>query len=77
MTAFYFGAAWCGQCKVWKPTFEQKCKDAGIDYEMVDAEDDEDLCTRYGIRNIPYVVVLDDQDDIVLSGIAADVIPLI
>lgn len=24
--AIYFGATWCGQCKVFKPKFEEECK---------------------------------------------------
>ena len=77
MKAIYFGAEWCGQCKMWKPTFEQKCKDADIDYAIVDVDKDENLCSTYGIRNIPYVVVLDDQEDIVFKGLAFYIIPML
>ena len=76
MKAFYFGAEWCGQCKVQRPAFEQRCKDIEMDYEIVDVDKNDALCSQYGIRNIPFVVVLDEQDEIVLKGMARDIIPL-
>lgn len=77
MKAFYIGAEWCGQCKMWRPTFEQKCKDIEMDYEIVDADKDDALCSKFGVRNIPFVIVLDEQDEVVLKGMAMDIIPLI
>lgn len=77
MKALYFGAGWCGQCKVFRPKFEAHCKSVGMDFQVVDVEKDEALVARFGIRNIPYVVVLDDQDEVAFSGMAAETIDLI
>lgn len=77
MKALYFGASWCGQCHYWQPKFEQHCKDNEIDYEVIDIDKAEGLAPEYGIRNLPYIVVLDEQYEVQIKGLAADVIDLI
>ena len=74
--AIYFGATWCGQCKVFKPKFEEECKRLGLDYEIVDVEDKEELATQYSVRNIPFVVAIKNEQ-MQVKGMAADVIPLL
>lgn len=74
--AIYFGTTLCGQCKVFKPKFEEECKRLGIDYEIVDVEENEELAAQYSVRNIPFVVVIKNEQTRV-KGMAADVIPLL
>ena len=74
--AIYFGATWCGQCKVFKPKFEEECKRLGIDYKIVDVEENEELAAQYSVRNIPFVVAIKNEQ-IQVKGMAADVIPLL
>ena len=74
--AIYFGATWCGQCKVFKPKFEEECKRLGLDYEIVDIEEKEELAAQYSVRNIPFVVAIKNEQ-MQVKGMAADVIPLL
>jgi thiol-disulfide isomerase/thioredoxin len=53
----YIGAEWCPKCKVYKPKFEDYCKKEGIEYTIADADKDSELVDKYGIRNIPVVVI--------------------
>ena len=75
--AIYFGATWCGQCKVFKPKFEEECKRLGLDYEIIDVEEEEEeLAAQYSVRNIPFVVAIKNEQ-MQVKGMAADVIPLL
>lgn len=74
--AIYFGATWCGQCKVFKPRFEEECKRLGLDYEIIDVEEKEGLAAQYFVRNIPFVVAIKNEH-MQIKGMAADVIPLL
>lgn len=53
-----FWATWCGPCRMLAPTIEAIAND----YEgkavvgKVDIEENDDIATRYGIRNIPTVL---------------------
>lgn len=61
----YFGATWCGQCKVLKPVFQKEAKVLGLSdiVTYYDADEAEDLCLQYNIRNLPTVVlVIDDKE---------------
>lgn len=74
--AIYFGATWCGQCKVFKPKFEEECKRLGLDYEIIDVEEKGELAAQYSVRNIPFVVAIKNEQ-MQVKGMAADVIPLL
>ena len=74
--AIYFGATWCGQCKVLQPKFEEECKRLGLDCEIVDVEEKKELATQYSVRNIPFVVAIKNEQ-MQVKGMAADVIPLL
>ncbi|MCQ2350716.1 MAG: thioredoxin [Paludibacteraceae bacterium] len=53
-----FWATWCGPCKMVGPVIESLAKD----YEgkavigKVDIEENDDITTQYGIRNVPTVL---------------------
>lgn len=74
--AIYFGATWCSQCKVFKPKFEEECKRLGLDYEIIDVEEKEELAAQYSVRNIPFVVAIKNEQ-MQVKGMASDVIPLL
>ena len=74
--AIYFGATCCGQCKVFKPKFEEECKRLRLDYEIVDVEEKEELAAQYSVRNIPFIVAIKNEQ-IQVKGMASDVIPLL
>ena len=58
MKFYKFYADWCGPCKVLTANLEK----AGIEYEPVDIEEREDLCSAYNIRNIPTFVAVKEED---------------
>ena len=60
MKFYKFYADWCGPCKVLTANLEK----AGIEYEPVDIEEREDLCSAYNIRNIPTFVAVKDGKEV-------------
>lgn len=57
-----FSAAWCGPCKVLKKTLDEMESVKPL-LEEVDIEENEDLCLKYNIRNVPVLVFLDENDN--------------
>jgi thioredoxin-like negative regulator of GroEL len=60
MKFYKFYADWCGPCKVLTANLEK----AGIEYEPIDIEQNEELCVEYNIRNIPVFVAVKEKDGI-------------
>ena len=54
-----FWAAWCGPCQMMAPVFEQAAAQLEPDVRLgkVDTEAASDLAARFGIRNIPTLVL--------------------
>lgn len=71
-----FGATWCSPCKALKPIFEkvsqmEEFKNVEfIEYD-IEEEDAEELVIKYGIRSVPTVVLLDDQDNVLKKSIGS------
>jgi len=61
MKVTYFGADWCPQCKALKPKVEAFCKDKNIEFEYLDAEDNEAKTTELNIRSLPTFFVYDGE----------------
>lgn len=74
MKYIYIGAEWCNPCKVFKPQFEKICKEKGLNYEILDAEKDEEKVSKYSIRNVPFIVVEDKNGNIVDRGMAVEIL---
>ena len=54
-----FWAEWCGPCRLISPTMENLAeKYPQIDVIKVDVDENYGLSQRFGIRNIPYVLLL-------------------
>lgn len=63
-----FGALWCNPCKLMHPVFEkisEKLSTDKLSFSEIDVDDDtEDLSSKYGIRNIPAILVIDEDDKV-------------
>ena len=58
----YFSAAWCGPCKTLGPIMESAS--GQVNYQKVDVDDNPELSTKYGIRNIPTMVLVENGVEI-------------
>jgi thioredoxin 1 len=54
----YFSAAWCGPCKTLGPIMESLS--GQINYQKIDVDSNQDLSIKYGIRNIPTLILIED-----------------
>lgn len=55
----YFSAAWCGPCRTLGPIMESVS--GQVNYQKVDVDTDRQLSMKYGIRNIPTLVLIDGE----------------
>ena len=70
------GASWCQPCHVFSKTFNKVAEMEeykGIEFKEIDIEEDEDgelLVEKFGIRNVPTTLILDENDELIykLSG---------
>ena len=59
----YFSASWCGPCKQLAPIMESL--QGEINYEKVDVDSNTELSTKYGIRNIPTLILVDNNGNVI------------
>ena len=67
---------WCGPCRVLAPIFHktsQMKEFEGIDFYELDIDDDDnaELVQQYQIRNVPTVLVVDENNEIVRRIVGA------
>lgn len=58
----YFTAKWCGPCRMLGPVMESLSDQ--INYQKVDIDSDTELSTKYGVRNIPTLILLENGKEI-------------
>ena len=58
----YFSAAWCGPCKTIGPIMESVA--GQVNYQKIDVDNNQDLSIKYGVRNIPTFIFLDETGEI-------------
>lgn len=56
-----FYADWCGPCKVMKPTLDS-VNEKGYTVEKVNVDENRELAAQYGIRNIPTLIFVDENE---------------
>ena len=56
----YFSAAWCGPCKMLGPIMESLSDQ--INYEKIDVDNNQELSIKYGVRNIPTLVLVENEE---------------
>ncbi len=60
MEILVFGASYCAPCKKNK----QLLNDSDIEYTYIDAEENDDLCVRYGIRSVPTTILIQNGSEV-------------
>ena len=60
-----FYADWCGPCKMLSPILEKVANERNMELIKINIEEDSDgMTANYGVRGIPTVIVLDENDEI-------------
>ena len=77
MKIFDVWAEWCAPCKKFGPIFEHVAKEfPTIEFVKINADTDEgfEFLNKYGIRGIPTILMLDDENKVVFqhSGILSE-----
>ena len=58
-------AEWCGPCKMLKPILDSLADERDdVKFVGVDADDAEDLCMKYGISNIPCLILFKNGEEV-------------
>ena len=55
----YFSSTWCQPCKTLGPIIESLS--GQINYDKIDVDNNQELSMKYGIRNIPTLVLVDSS----------------
>ena len=58
----YFSAAWCGPCNTLGPIMESAS--GQVNYQKVDVDNNPELSAKYGVRNIPTMVLVENGVEI-------------
>ena len=58
----YFTAAWCGPRKTLGPIIESLS--GQINYQKIDVDNDQDMSIKYGVRNVPSLILVDETGEI-------------
>lgn len=64
---FFEAESWCASCRAMKPLFKQECERLNVEYEIIDVESDRgvDLSIEYKVRNIPTLIFLDNENNVI------------
>ena len=58
----YFSAEWCGPCKTLAPRMERLSNQ--INYRKIDVDQNQELSSEFGVRNIPTLILIQDEEAI-------------
>lgn len=56
-----FKAQWCKPCVAMSPILDQIEKETGVEIQKIDVDDNEEMVIAYGIRNIPTLIFIKDN----------------
>ena len=57
----YFTAAWCAPCKTLGPIIE--LLSGQINYQKIDVDSNQDMSIKYGVRNVPSLILVDEKGE--------------
>lgn len=60
----YISATWCGPCRTFSPIMS-KVAESGVPVQKMDADDDKEAVIKYGVRNIPTVLKVDAEGNMI------------
>jgi len=61
MKYLYFSAPWCGPCKVLASKMKQVAE--SIEVEKINVDENQETTQKYGIRNVPTVILVDSNNN--------------
>jgi thioredoxin 1 len=53
----YFTAAWCGPCKMFRPTVQAVSAETGVGINYIDVNQQKDMAQRYNVSSVPTIIV--------------------
>lgn len=68
---YRFTASWCEPCKMLAKTLEGE--DLGVEIEVVDIDENRELCTRYNIRSVPTLIDSESESRMVGAPVLSDI----
>lgn len=57
-----FMGTWCQPCKIMSPILDEVEKETGVEIRKIDVDDNEEMVIAYGIRNIPTLIFIKDNE---------------
>jgi thioredoxin 1 len=69
----YFSAEWCGPCKIIKPQMEQLS--GIIPIRFIDVDRDKTAVDKYGVKNVPTVIMIDQQGNVTGRLVGGSITP--
>ena len=63
-TVFYFTADWCNPCKKTRPIVEELNNDGFAKFQIIDSDDNIELCVKFQIRSVPTFILIEDGKEI-------------
>ena len=69
----YFTAEWCGPCKMIKPKMQQLSQTLPV--QFIDVDTNKSTCEQYGIRNVPCVVIIDNNGTVTGRLVGGNITP--
>jgi thioredoxin 1 len=69
MRIIKFSATWCGPCKALAKTLENV--NTQIPIESIDIDENQETALEYGIRGVPTMIMLDENNNVVKRIVGA------
>ena len=63
-TLIYISATWCQPCRTFSPIMA-KVAESGVPVQKMDADEDQETVIKYGVRNIPTVLKVDVEGNMI------------